>query len=81
MVACKGSGTRYDVARKILEFLGRTDVKLIPVASEFFSKDYPAPRPRSEIMRNFKLEQLGMNTMRAWERALKEYIELNFKES
>lgn len=78
-LACKGSGTRYDVAGKILEFLGRTDIELIPVTSEFFSKDYPAPRPRSEMMRNFMLDLRGMNTMRTWNEALREYIEVNFK--
>lgn len=80
-LACKGSGTRYDVAKKILDFLGKTDIKLIPVTSEFFSKDYPAPRPPSEMMNNFMLELQGMNTMRTWQEALKEYIELNFKGS
>lgn len=78
-LACKGSGTRYDVARRILEFLSRTDIKLIPVTSEFFSETYPAPRPRSEMMRNFMLDLRGMNTMRTWEEALKEYLESNFK--
>lgn len=63
-LARKGSGTSYDVARKILEFLGRTDIEPIPVTSEFFSKTYPAPRPRLEMMRNFMLDLRGMNTMR-----------------
>lgn len=78
-LACKGSGTRYDVGRKIVEFLGRTDIGITPVNSDFFSETYPAPRPRSEMMRNFMLDLRGMNTMRTWDEALKEYIELNFK--
>lgn len=78
-LACKGSGTRYDVAKKILELLGRTDIKLTPVTSDFFSETYPAPRPHSEMMCNFMLDLRGMNTMRSWDEALKEYIELNFK--
>lgn len=78
-LTCKGSGTRYDVAKKMLEFLGRNDIKLIPVTSEFFSETYPAPRPRSEMMRNFMLDLRGMNTMRPWEGALDEYLRTNFK--
>jgi len=64
-MACLGSGTRYDVARKILEVLGRDrEVELEAVGSEFFQDSYPAPRPRSEMMRNLHLDQLGLNTMR-----------------
>ena len=77
-LACKGSGTRFDVAKKILEFLGRIDIKLIPVTSDFFSETYPAPRPRSEMTRNFMLDLCGMNTMRSWEDALRDYLEENF---
>lgn len=78
-LACKGTGARCDVAKKILEFLGRTDIKLIPVTSDYFSEAYPTPRPRSEMMRNFMLDLRGMNAMRSWEEALKEYLEENFK--
>lgn len=78
-MVCSGDGTRYDVAKEILKILGRTDIKLIPVTSKFFSKTYPVPRPRSEMMENLMLELRGMNTMRSWKEALKEYLELNFK--
>lgn len=73
----KGSATRYDIAQKILEFLGRYDVQLEPVSGEAFS--LPAPRPRSEVIRNFMLDLRGMNTMRPWEEALKDYLETHFK--
>lgn len=78
-LACKGVGTRYDVAKKILEFLGITNIKLVPVTSDYFSEAYPAPRPASEMMRNFMLDLRGMNTMRSWEEALREYLEENFR--
>lgn len=73
-MACLGRGTRYDVARKILEVLGRTDVKLVEVGSDYFRESYPAPRPRSEMMRNMMLDLQGLNTMRDWETALEEYL-------
>lgn len=74
-MASTGRATRYDVARKILDTLGRSgDVELKPVPSEFFSESYPAPRPRSEMMRNLLLELQGLNTMRPWQIALEEYV-------
>ena len=73
----KGNGSRYDVAKKVIEVLERDDVFIEPVSSAHFP--LPAPRSRSEMMLNYKLELLGMNYMRPWEEALREYIELNFK--
>jgi len=68
----KGYGSRFDVAKKIVEFLGRSDVTVMPVSSAYFP--LPAARARSEMSRNYKLELLGMDNMRNWEEALKEYI-------
>jgi dTDP-4-dehydrorhamnose reductase len=79
-MACLGRGTRYDVARKILTVLGRNDVKLEEVASDFFKDEYPAPRPRSEMMRNLMLDLQGLNTMRDWEIALEEYLRTAFSD-
>ncbi len=73
-MACRGSGTRHDVAKKMLQVLGRDDVDLLPVGSDFFKESYPAPRPRSEMMRNAHLDRLGLNTMRPWEESLDEYL-------
>jgi dTDP-4-dehydrorhamnose reductase len=73
--ACTGMGTRYDVAKEILRLLGRTDISLLPVSSDFFKEQYPAPRPPSEIMHNYRLELRGMNTMPTWQAALKHYLD------
>lgn len=73
-MACKGRGSRYDVARKIVQVLGRTDVEVVDVPSSYFADSYPTPRPRSEMMRNLMLDLQGMNTMRDWEVALEEYL-------
>jgi len=77
-MACGGEGSRYDVAARILEVLGRTDVELVPVTSEFFAAEFPSVRPRSEIMRNLLLDLQGMNTMRPWRVALAEYLHTQF---
>jgi dTDP-4-dehydrorhamnose reductase len=68
----KGYASRFDVAKKIVDILGRSDVSVEPVSSAYFP--LPAARARSEMSRNYKLELLGMDTTRHWEDALKEYI-------
>jgi dTDP-4-dehydrorhamnose reductase len=78
-LVCKGKATRFDVASKIIEFLDIDDVKLVPVKSDFFSKEYPTARPDSEEMRNYMLELRGMNTMPMWDDALRQYLDKYFK--
>ena len=73
-MACLGEGSRFDVAREIVDFLGRRDVEVVPVTSDAFATEYPAPRPRSEMMRNYMLDLRGMNRMRPWQIALREYL-------
>jgi len=68
----KGYGSRFDVAKKIISILGRSDVTVEPVCSAYFP--LPALRARSEMSRNYKLELLKMDTARNWEDALKDYI-------
>jgi dTDP-4-dehydrorhamnose reductase len=68
----KGYCSRFDVAQKIVDFLGRSDVGVKPVSSAYFP--LPAVRARSEMSRNYKFELLGLDRMRHWEDALKEYL-------
>ena len=67
-----GVASRYEVALAIRDILGKTDVQIKPVNSAHFP--LPAPRARSEKLHNYKLELLGMNQMRYWKDALKEYV-------
>ena len=69
----RGFCSRYDVALALREFLQRPDVAIVPVSSAYFP--LPAPRARSEAMRNLKLELLGLNSMRPWQDALREYVQ------
>lgn len=72
----KGTGSRYDIAVKIVEFMGLKDkVKVIPITSEQFS--LPAPRADSEMIENYKLKHLGLNNMPHWEESLEQYIKAN----
>ncbi len=75
-LANKGTCSRYDMALKIVEFMGFKDkVKVNPINSDQFP--LPAPRARSEMMCNYKLNLLEFNNMPRWEKSLEEYIEIN----
>jgi len=67
-----GCCSRYECAKKILEYAKIKNCKLIPISSDQFP--LPAPRPRMEALRNYHLELLGINIMRPWEKALEEYV-------
>lgn len=73
-MACIGEGSRFDVAREIVRIY-HSRVEVLPATSAEFAERYFAPRPRSEIMRNYMLELRGINTMRPWRTALGEYLE------
>jgi dTDP-4-dehydrorhamnose reductase len=76
-MVCEGGCARYDIAREIARLMGRPDLPIIPVSSEFFEAEYFAPRPRSEMMVNRALRQIGLNRMRPWQDALRDYLETN----
>jgi dTDP-4-dehydrorhamnose reductase len=71
-----GNISRFDVARKILDVLGRSDVKLTEITSdsEFIRSRFPTARPHSEAMRSVKAAELGIDCMRPWDVALSEYL-------
>ena len=69
---CKGSASRYEVAKHFIKFI-KSDVKLKKVDSDFFSDQYFAPRPKSEKLINKRLNDLKINYMRDWKVCLEEY--------
>lgn len=78
-MACSESASRFDVASEILDALGlRDQVALRPVSSAHLAQDYFAPRPTHECIRNRKLEEMGLDIMRPWRPALREYLEASF---
>lgn len=75
-MANKGVCSRYDMAVKIVEFMGFKDKAAVkPVSSAVFP--LPAPRARSEMICNYKLRLAGLDNMPSWESSLKDYIEAN----
>ena len=75
-MVCGGLTGRYEVAKELLKLLRLTDsVEIIKVSSEYFSEEYFAERPECERLVNKRLDNLGLNIMRDWRSALKEYLE------
>ncbi len=66
-----GSASRYDVAVEIERALG-TGSKVIPSTSASFTS--PVANPRSAVLRIHNLELLGFDPIRAWRKALGEYL-------
>lgn len=74
---CTGSGSRYDVAVEFVRLLGLSDkIRVTKVDSDYFKKEYFAPRPYSEKLINFKLNARGINHMQDWQSCLAEYSQL-----
>lgn len=75
---CDGDASRYEVAEELLKLLGLFDsIKINIVSSNFFKKEYFAPRPASEKLTTEKLTSAGLKVMRHWKVCLKEYVQSN----
>lgn len=73
---CGGQTSRLEVAQELLKILGKEkDIKITTVSSDYFKNEYFAERPASERLITKKLDLRGVNQMRDWRVALKEYIE------
>jgi len=73
---CGGQTSRLEVARELLKILGKeNEIKITTVSSDYFKNEYFAERPASERLITKKLDLRGVNQMRDWKVALKEYIE------
>lgn len=75
-LANEGTASRWEIAKEIVKGLGMVgEVDVIPISSAEFP--LPAPRPRSEMMQNLKLQLLGLDEMPHWKGALRDYLEEN----
>ena len=80
-LVCGGLTGRFEVAEEVLNFFKLSDeVKLTKVDSEFFKKEYFAPRPDSERLINAKLNIRNFNIMRDWKVCLEDYLSSSFSE-
>jgi dTDP-4-dehydrorhamnose reductase len=75
-MVCVGQTSRYEVAEYLIELLNlKHDIKITPVSSDYFKKEYYAERPASERLLTKKLDLRKVNMMRDWKVSLKEYLE------
>jgi len=78
-MVCPGSASRYEVAVEFIRCLGlEKKVEVEVVSSDFFKKEYFAPRPASEKLIDLKLTARKMMFMRDWKACLAEYA-LSFR--
>ncbi len=74
-MVCSGVTGRYEVTHELIKILGKeNEVKITPVQSDYWKKEYFAERPSSERLINKKLDLRKLNIMRDWRICLKEYI-------
>lgn len=75
-MVCEGLTSRQEVAKELVHLLGlERQVSIVEVGSDYFRREYFAPRPESERLINRKLTLRGLNCMRNWRIALKEYLQ------
>ena len=79
-VVCGGLTGRLEVAQSLIGLLGRDDIKLTPVGSDYFAAEYFALRPPSERLITKKLDLRGLNVMRDWRICLQEYVDRYYKD-
>jgi len=73
---CGGQTSRLEVARELLKVTGKeNEIKINVVTSEYFKDVFFAERPASERLITKKLDMRGVNQMRDWRVALKEYVD------
>ena len=74
-MVCGGQTSRLEVATELISILNLADeVEIHAVSSDHFKNEYFASRPPCERLINRKLDLRGINIMRDWRIALKEYI-------
>jgi dTDP-4-dehydrorhamnose reductase len=80
-MVCGGQTSRKEVAEELLRLLSKEkEIKITEVSSDYFKKEYFAQRPPCERLVNKKLDLRGLNIMRDWKVALKEYLADYYKD-
>lgn len=80
-MVCEGLTGRMEVTQELLRILNlEREIKITPVSSDYWEKEYFATRPESERLINAKLNSRGMNIMRDWKICLKEYVQSYYQD-
>mgnify|MGYP003969241335 FL=1 len=79
-MVCDGITGRYEVAVELINILGlKKSIKVTPVTSDYWKKEYFAERPPSERLIDKKLGLRNANIMRDWKVCLKEYVDSSYQ--
>jgi dTDP-4-dehydrorhamnose reductase len=74
-MVCGGETGRLEVAQELVRLLHLEEsVSIVPVSSDYFAKEYFAPRPDCERLINCKLRLRNLDMMRDWRFALHDYV-------
>ena len=80
-MACKGKTSRVEVACELINLLRLNgSVKINEVSSDYFQKEYFAPRPASERLINARLQKESLDVMKGWKTSLSEYISESYSD-
>jgi dTDP-4-dehydrorhamnose reductase len=80
-MACKGKTSRVEVACELINLLRLNgSVKISEVSSDYFQKEYFAPRPASERLINARLQKESLDVMKGWKTSLSEYISESYSD-
>jgi len=80
-MVCQGVTSRLEVAQELVKQLGKNgDIKINEVSSDYFKKEYFAPRPASERLINSRLGEEDLDIMRDWKTSLSEYIDESYSD-
>ena len=72
---CDGGVSRLDIATFLVDTLGlQNSVRIVPVGSTVWEKEYFSPRPGSERLTNTLLKKLNPSLIRPWRDALADYL-------
>ncbi len=72
-VTNSGSCTWYQLACRAVEYAGLQGITVHPVSSAEYPR--PAPRPANSVLANSRMEREGIQRLRPWEEAVREYID------
>ena len=74
-MVCQGLTSRFDIAYELIDHLGLKDaIKINKVGSDYFKREYFAPRPASERLINKRLNNEGLDVMQDWKTSLYHYL-------
>ncbi|MBN1567697.1 MAG: dTDP-4-dehydrorhamnose reductase [Acidobacteria bacterium] len=77
-VTNSGACSWFDLASRVLEWAGISNISIVPVSTSEYPR--PAQRPANSVLANSRLQRDGLPAMRSWQLAAREYVENQLRE-